>query len=197
MTLQVIGTGFGRTGTDSMRKALNRLGAGPTHHMLELHHDNPVRSLWLDLINGGNPEWEDLFNGYHACVDWPSAFYWPILINRYPDAKVLLTLRSADSWWTSFRATILRYILSNADPQGFAQLLIADQVFSGRPDDRAHAIAVYKRNVDNVVATVPSDRLLIHRLGDGWAPLCQWLERPMPDGPYPSGNTTKEFISRI
>lgn len=196
MTLSVIGTGFGRTGTESMRQALNTLGVGPTHHMHEMGKGSN-RQNWLELVKGAEPEWDKLFKGYSACVDWPSAFYWPALIDEYPDAKVLLTMRSAESWWKSFKATILKHILDYNDPNGFAQLLIAEQVFEGRPDDRAHALKIYNRNVEEVMATVSPDRLLVHNLGDGWEPLCLWLGVPRPEQEYPNGNTTKEFLKKL
>lgn len=197
MALKVVGTGFGRTGTDSMRKALNILGVGPTHHMLELGNDKPLRQSWLELVNGNSPDWDVLFNGYGACVDWPSAFYWRSIIAAYPQAKVLLTMRSAESWWKSYEATILRHIQREDDPPGFAQLLIAEQVFEGRPGDRQHAIATYNRNVEEVLTTVEPERLLVHHLGDGWEPLCQWLNLPVPEIDYPAGNTTQQFNQRI
>ena len=191
--MKVIGTGFGRTGTDSMRKALNILGVGPTHHMFELIEGRSSREQWLEIAEGGKPDWETLFTGYNACVDWPSAFYWQSLITHYPQAKVLLTMRSAESWWKSFEATILKHIQSGDDPHGLAQRLIADQVFDGRPDDRNHAISIYNRNVEEVVSTVAPERLLIHDLGDGWDPLCQFLDVPVPEVDYPMGNTTEDF----
>ncbi|OED35989.1 hypothetical protein AB833_28905 [Chromatiales bacterium (ex Bugula neritina AB1)] len=197
MALKVIGTGFGRTGTDSMRKALNILGTGPTHHMRELGEDSPLHEPWQALVGGAAPDWEVLFNGYQACVDWPSAHYWRQLIKEFPNAKVLLTMRSAESWWESFEATILQHILSGRHPDGFAQRLVAAQVFEGRPDDKRHAIAMYTRNVEEVIATVEPDRLLIHNLGDGWEPLCKWLDVPVPDRPYPQGNSTEEFNRRL
>lgn len=197
MTLKIIGTGFGRTGTDSMRKALNTLGAGPTHHMHELGSNAPLREPWLDLVRGAKPDWDRLFTGYNACVDWPSAYYWRSLVKQYPQAKVLLTMRSAESWWKSYEATILRYIQSNDDPDGFAQLLIADQVFDGRPADRDHAISVYNRNIKDVLTMVPPDQLLVHNLGDGWEPLCQWLDLAIPEVDYPRGNTTSDFVKAI
>lgn len=197
MTLKVIGTGFGRTGTDSMRIALNQLGVGPTHHMTLINEVPGSRDLWLKLANGDTPDWNALFKGYSACVDWPSAFYWRTLIDVYPDAKVLLTMRTAESWWTSFEATILKHIQSSDDPNGFSHRLIAQQVFGGRPDDRHHAIGVYNRNIEEVQAMVAPERLLIHNLGDGWEPLCQWLGVPVPAIEYPKGNTTEDFNRRI
>nr|WP_281496622.1 sulfotransferase family protein [Pseudohalocynthiibacter sp. F2068] len=197
VTLKVIGTGFGRTGTDSMRAALNILGVGPTHHMFELEEGMPLRQPWLDLAKGSQPDWDFLFSGYHACVDWPSAYYWRSLIKVYPEAKVLLTMRSAESWWNSFEATILKYIQSGDDPNGLAKLLVAEQVFDGRPDDRNHAIATYNRNIEEVIATVDTERLLIHSLGDGWEPLCNWLGLSVPEVSYPSGNTTQDIVGRF
>ena len=88
---------------------------------------------------------------------------------------------------------ILKHIQSGDDPNGFAQRLVADQVFDGRPDDREHAISVYNKNIEEVVTTVDSERLLIHNLGDGWEPLCQFLDVPVPEVDYPMGNTTKDF----
>ena len=197
MSLRVIGTGFGRTGTDSMRNALNILGVGPTHHMFELDEGSPLRQGWLDLAKGAAPDWNALFAGYNSCVDWPSAYYWRSLIDEFPKARVLLTMRSAESWWTSFEATTLKYIQSGDDPNGLAHLLVAEQVFGGRPDDREHAIAIYNRNTEEVIAAVDPERLLVHQLGDGWAPLCDWLGLPVPDVEYPSGNTTKDIIRRL
>ena len=193
MTLKIIGTGFGRTGTDSMRKALNILGVGPTHHMFEIAKGTPLREPWLELAKGAAPDWSVLFKGYNACVDWPSAFYWRTLIDHYPEAKVLLTMRPAESWWTSFEATILGHIKRGDDPHGFAQLLVDEQVFHGRADDREYAMAVYNKNVEDVLSTVAADRLLVHNLGDGWEPLCHWLGLPVPDVDYPRGNTTEDF----
>jgi len=152
---------------------------------------------WLELVRGAEADWDRLFEGYNACVDWPSAFYWRTLINEYPDAKVLLTMRTADSWWSSFQATILKHIVNYSDPDGLAQQLVAEQVFEGRPDDRNHAIKIYKRNIEEVVATVAPERLLVHNLGDGWVPLCKWLNIPEPDMQYPQANTTEEFLRKL
>ena len=93
MVLRVIGTGFGRTGTDSMREALNILGFGPCHHMFEVNNDPEQKRLWRALAKGATPDWERLFAGYASCVDFPSAFYWRELLEAYPDAKAILTWR--------------------------------------------------------------------------------------------------------
>lgn len=196
MGLRVIGAGFGRTGTNSMCRALNILGVGPTHHMFELSDKPDMQAQWLAVARGAKPDWEVLLDGYNACIDWPSAFYWRELMQAYPDAGVLLTMRSAESWWRSYEKTILQYVLSGDHPDDFADVLIDAQVFGGRSRERDHAIAVYNRHVSDVIATVPPERLLVHNLGDGWGPLCRWLDLPVPEVDYPRGNSSAEFTDR-
>lgn len=193
MTLKVIGAGFGRTGTDSMREALNMLGLGPCHHMFEVNAHDDQKRMWRALAQGGAPDWDRMFAGYNACVDWPSAHYWSELGAHYPDAKIILTYRTAESWWASFEQTILRGIQRSVEPESLGLALIRDKVFGGRPEDRAHAIAIYEENVRAVKAVVPAERLLVHNLGDGWEPLCAFLRVPVPAEPYPSRNTTNDF----
>ncbi|MGB3179374.1 MAG: sulfotransferase family protein [Albidovulum sp.] len=199
MTIKVIGTGFGRTGTDSMREALTILGFGPCHHMVEVLPYRERKQLWRDRAAGLNPSWEQLFDGFSSCVDWPSAAYWPELIEHYPDARVILTWRSAESWWASFEKTILPHLLADTETEATApgSQMIAERVFGGRPADRDHAIKIYEANVAAVKATVPASRLLIHSLGDGWIPLCAHLGVPVPDIPYPQRNSAKGFDERI
>ena len=193
MSLSVIGAGFGRTGTDSMREALTMLGFGPCHHMSEVMAHEEQKRLWRALAKGGAPDWDTLFAGYKSCVDWPSAHYWPELIEVYPQARVILTWRSPESWWESFQKTILPAITDSQDRESLGIALVTEQVFGGRPHDRAHAIAVYEANVEAVLNTVPAERLLVHKLGDGWGPLCNHLGVPVPDEPYPARNAAAEF----
>ena len=197
MTLKVIGAGFGRTGTDSMREALNILGLGPCHHMLEVNASEDQKQMWRAMVQGAPPEWERLFAGYASAVDWPSAYYWRELMAFYPRAKVVLTYRTADSWWKSFEQTILRGIQASTEPESLGLALVRDKVFSGRADDRALAIARYEDNVNAVKATVPPERLLVHSLGDGWEPLCAHLGVPVPAQPYPSRNSASDFQKAV
>jgi len=196
MTLRVIGTGFGRTGTDSMREALDVLGFGPCHHMHEIIAHEHQKQMWRTLVQGAAPDWEKLFEGYNSCVDWPSAYYWRELIVAYPEAKVILTHRSAESWWASFEKTILAGLNKSTDPQSLGLALIRDKVFGGKMNDKAHAMACYEANVKAVRETVPAARLLVHELGDGWEPLCAHLEVPVPIVAYPSANNAEAFAAR-
>ena len=196
MPLRVIGTGFGRTGTDSMREALDILGFGPCHHMFAVNTSEIQKQRWRALAKGAAPDWESLFEGFGSCVDWPSAFYWRELIQAYPEARVLLTYRTPESWWQSFEKTVLAFSAQGADPESLGVTLIANRVFGGRPQDRDTALAAYEANVEAVLATVPPERLLVHNLGDGWEPLCRHLDVPVPDWPYPSRNSTAQFQER-
>lgn len=197
MALSIIGAGFGRTGTDSMRTALDILGLGPCHHMKAVMESDEQLAMWRTVANGETPDWERIFDGFGACVDWPSAFYWRELSAHYPDAKVLLTMRDSENWYHSMSKTICRVVATSTDPESLGVNLIDRQVFGGRIQDRDHAIAVYERSIDEVISTVPPDRLLIHNLGDGWEPLCEFTGKPVPDVPYPRSNSAQEFTARM
>jgi hypothetical protein len=193
MSIKVIGTGFGRTGTDSMREALTVLGFGLCHHMSEVFAHEEQKRLWRAFAQGAAPDWNEVFAGYSSCMDWPSAFYWRELMTFYPDAKIVLTYRSPESWWESFEKTILIGINKSVDPESLGLALIAKKVFGGWPGDRAHAMSVYEANVRAVMDTVSPVRLLVHKLGDGWEPLCAHLGVAVPDQPYPSRNAQGDF----
>jgi hypothetical protein len=193
MSIQVIGAGFGRTGTDSMREALTILGFGPCHHMAEVNSNDKQRQLWRALAQGATANWDRLLAGYSSCVDWPSAFYWRELMTHFPQAKVILTYRSPESWWESFEKTILAYINRQTDPESLVATLVARQVFDGRPNDRSHAISRYEANVRDVKESVPEGKLLVHNLGDGWESLCAHLGVPKPREPYPNRNSADQI----
>lgn len=193
MALKVIGAAFGRTGTDSMREALDILGLGPCHHMREVNAHEDQKQMWRALVRGAPPDWDRLFEGYRSCVDWPSAYYWRELMAHYPSAKVVLTYRSPESWWESFAQTIMPGIQRSTEPESLGVALIGAKVFGGRFHDREHAIATYEANVRAVKDAVPEERLLVHNLGDGWEPLCAHLDVPVPAVPYPSRNNASEF----
>lgn len=196
MALKVIGTGFGRTGTDSMREALNILGLGPCHHMFEVMGSDVQTQRWRALAKGGAPDWESLFEGYASCVDWPSSYYWRELMEVYPQARVVHTDRSAESWWSSVENSFLSLLQTPSGGESLGEVLIVGRVFGGRVE-RDHAIAVYEAHRREVLACVPPERLLVHQLGDGWHPLCRHLGVAIPDQPYPARNSAEEFRRRM
>jgi hypothetical protein len=197
MALSVIGAGFGRTGTESMKLALEMLGLGPCHHMKEVLPDPSQVALWRAAAQGELPDWEEAFPGYQSAVDWPAAYFWRELSAYYPDAKILLTVRSAESWYASMANTIFKMLATSTDPASIGLKLIGEGVFGGRFHDRAHAIAMYEKNTADVQAAIPRERLLTYTLGDGWEPLCRFLGQPIPNTPFPRTNSTANFGSMI
>ena len=197
MSLSVIGAGFGRTGTESMKLALEALGYSPCHHMTEVLANPAQIALWRRAADGHLPDWEEAYAGYKSAVDWPTAFYWRQLSEYYPEAKILLTVRASGSWYDSFSKTILPLIVAGNDPETIGVKMLNKLVFGGRPDDRAHAISVYERNIAEVKLTTPSRRLLVYELGSGWQPLCAFLGKDIPSIPYPQSNSTGEFQARF
>lgn len=196
MGLSVIGAGFGRTGTDSMKLALEILGFGPCHHMKEVNTPQQ-RAIWRAAAKGEIPDWDEAFAGYRSAVDWPAAHFWRELAGHFPDAKILLTVRSPESWYESASRTIFKAIGRGGDPDSVGEALVKDRVFGGRFDDPELAIAIYERNNEEVQAAFGPDRLLVYPLGAGWEPLCAFLGVPVPDDPYPHRNTTSEFETRL
>lgn len=200
MALSVIGAGFGRTGTLSLKGALETLGFDPCYHMIEVMQHG-FGGLWNDIVHGGTPDWKAVFKGYQATVDWPACNYYRELADLYPDAKVLLSLRDADKWYDSCQNTIFRAMRMerpDAPPNlktqmSMARKLVVENTFGGNIDDRAHCIAVYNRHNETVRQVIPKDRLLVFQPSDGWEPLCDFLGVPVPDAPYPKVNTTEEF----
>ena len=197
MSLSVIGAGFGRTGTESMKLALEALGYSPCHHMTEVLANPAQIALWRRAADGHLPDWEEAYAGYKSAVDWPTAFYWRQLSEYYPEAKILLTVRASGSWYDSFSKTILPLIVAGNDPETIGVKMLNKLVFGGRPDDRAHAISVYERNIAEVKLTIPLRRLLVYELGSGWQPLCAFLGKDIPSIPYPQSNSTGEFQARF
>ncbi len=200
MALSVIGAGFGRTGTLSLKGALETLGFNPCYHMMEVMQHG-FGGIWNDIAHGGTPDWEAVFKGYQATVDWPACNYYRELADLYPDAKVLLSLRDADKWYDSCQNTIFRAMrMEHADAppnlktqMSMARKLVVENTFGGNIDDRAHCIAVYNRHNETVRQVIPKDRLLVFQPSDGWDPLCAFLGVPVPEAPYPRVNTTEEF----
>jgi hypothetical protein len=201
MALEIIGTGLGRTGTKSMQSALNRLGFGPCHHMVEVLTHPETMPLWI-AASKGERNWDRLFAGYRAMVDWPGVQYWRELIAYYPDAKVLHTTRDADAWFESTQQSIfspmsLERFKSGGQAGPFAEFFgaalgdVRDHL-----NDRAFLIDYFHRHEAEVLAAVPAERLLVFPVGSGWKPLCEWLGVEVPDEPYPSENSRADFAQR-
>ena len=202
MTLVLIGAGFGRTGTASLKIALEKLGLAPCYHMLEVFSHPDHAPLWHAAASDPRIAWEGPLAGYSATVDWPGCYFWRELAERYPDAKVLLSVREPGSWYRSVRDTIYQPLTDppGVMPPGWREMtrdLILEGTFGGRLDDRDHAISVFERHNEAVKRAIAPRRLLVYEASEGWEPLCRFLGRPVPAEPFPRVNTTDEWRERM
>lgn len=197
MTLDLIGAGFGRTGTMSLKLALEQLGLGPCYHMVEVFQKPQTPDQWIAVARG-RPDWEAIFDGYRATADWPSATYYAELAAAFSDAKVILTVRDPAAWYASTQATIFRWDGPTPPSEPFLTMIreTVGTLFDQRIHDREHVIGVYERHNARVRATIAPERLLVYQLADGWVPLCAFLGVPIPEGGMPKVNTTEEFQAR-
>jgi hypothetical protein len=197
MTLQVVGAGVGRTGTLSLKVALERLLGGPCYHMAEVFAHPEHVAPWHEAARGGAPDWQALFTGYRAAVDWPAAAFWPELMEAFPDALVVLSVRDADSWWRSANGTIFPSI----DRAGGEWRAMIGDLFANRftpaLTDREACIAAFERHNAEVRRRTPKERLLEWRAAEGWEPLCAALGVPVPEEPFPRVNSSEEFHARL
>jgi hypothetical protein len=191
VSLRVIGPGVGRTGTYSLKLALERLLGGRCHHMAEVLAD-PERELplWAPVLGGKAVDWDAVFAGYVAQVDFPGAAFWQQISAAFPDALVVLSTRPAEDWYRSAASTIFQ--LDEGHGSSPFREVWRDWL-GDRSDDPAATIAAYERHYAAVRSTVAADRLLEWTVADGWAPLCERLGVPVPEEPFPRTNTTEQF----
>ncbi|RFU36406.1 sulfotransferase family protein [Actinomadura logoneensis] len=209
--MDVIGAGYGRTGTLSLKTALERLGFGPCHHMMEMGRPGQLQA-WRAKTRGEPVPWETLFTGYRSAVDWPSAAYWRETTAHYRDAKVVLSVRDPRAWVASMRATILTQFARTQSPPGRVLASLSSvfgtrfaafvEMTSAMPEVREfptlsddELVERFERHTAEVVETVPAERLLVYEVKQGWEPLCAFLDVPVPDEPFPRVNDSAEFSS--
>ena len=199
MPLSVIGAGFGRTGTMSLKLALDRLGFGPCYHMTEVFKNPKASGYWEAAADGKAVDWEEVFAGYGSTVDWPSATFYKQLADAYPGAKVILTDRDPEGWFASTQATIFsRHFRDDTDdPWQRMVLKVIGDLFDRRMTDRDKLIEVYKRHNDQVRRTIAPERLLDYQVSQGWEPLCAFLGVDVPDEPMPKVNSTDDFRQHL
>jgi hypothetical protein len=206
MALKVVGAGFGRTGTLSLKNALEKLGFGPCYHMFEVIERPDHIAMWHRLAFGGSIDWDLLFKDYQSTVDWPAARYWREIAAHYPEAKVLLSLRDPESWYRSVTDTIyqgLKMPVTDSVPplrrqqMEMARKVVLEDTFGGRFEDKAHAIEVYNQHNQEVQRAIAAQRLLVFDAKQGWEPLCRFLDVPVPGEPFPHLNDTASIQERI
>lgn len=203
MPLKVIGAGVGRTGTHSLKLAINQLGFGLCHHMEEVLHNQPVQvPLWAAAVKG-NADWEAIYKGYESAVDWPTARFFRELNAAYPSAKFILTHRNPESWAKSFSATIYKLLAERdqAPKEMQAWLEMSSEVIAktGFPGglDADGLMEAFTAHNDAVKAAIPAQQLLVYQVKDGWDPLCAFLDVPVPAEPFPRTNHRSEFWDRV
>lgn len=212
--MEIIGAGFGRTGTTSLKAALDQLGVGPCFHMSEVFEHPERVAMFHAATRGETVDWDRVFEGYRSTVDWPGATFWRELIARYPDAKVLLSERDPDRWYESVTNTIwrnragaedqdpqmaelLRQMPNIAETRALVQEQIWEGTFGGRFADKEHALRVFREHNAAVRREVPAEKLLVWRAGDGWEPLCEFLGVDVPAEPFPHLNDGQGFRQRV
>ncbi len=204
MALRVVGAGLGRTGTNSLKVALEQLLGGPCYHMLEVFPRPDVIPKWQEAAEGAPFDGEALMPGFIACVDWPAAAFWRELANENPDALVLLSTRSsAQAWWKSANETIFAVARRGAPPdelmlQAHMEMILSllERRFTTEWSDPTAAQRAYDEHNAAVRAAIPAARLVEWQPGDGWEPLAHALGVAVPDEPFPHENTKDEFRAR-
>ena len=206
MALQVIGAGLGRTGTMTLKTALEQLGFGPCHHMIEVFAHPEQAAFWRRAAGGEAVDWDEGFKGYNSSVDWPSAHFYKQTAAHWPEAKVILSRRDPKRWYESMTETILKAMRERAfgggeggggsgskeHPMRFAEMIVKDQTFHGDFSE-ANVIAAFERHNAEVIATIPPERLLVFEAAQGWGPLCAFLGVPVPETDFPRTNSREEF----
>lgn len=208
MTLKIIGAGFGRTGTKSLKAALEQLGFVKCHHMTEVFKNPAQAAEFLSVIRGEPANWEQLLKGYAATTDWPTCTFYQELMLQYPDAKVILSIRDQERWYASSRDTIFAIYSGVPAWLGFifpklkiirdmTIELIWNGTFEDNFEDKEFAIKKFNAHNQEVIDTVSADKLLVFEVKQGWEPLCEFLGVPVPDTPFPHLNDKKQFQRMI
>jgi hypothetical protein len=210
--MKVIGAGFGRTGTMTLKVALEELGAGPCYHMVEVLWGDTTRlPLWQAAANGEAVDWQAVFAGFESTVDWPGCTFYEPLMEVFPEAKVLLTVRDPDAWYESAKNSIYAALIAGRrgelsggsntppSPEAFEMIsrLIWEGTFHGRFEDRAYAIEMFNRHNEEVRRKVPAERLVVHEVKDGWGPLAEMLGVEEPTAPFPRLNDKAAFREMV
>ena len=189
--MKVIGAGLGGTGTLQAKAALELLGVGPCYQVAEVAKHPEHAQLWRDVAAGEAVPWDAIFGPYESCVDFPACVFYADLLDTYPDAKVLLTVRDPERSYERVHETIYKLSTAHDSPlppvlrEAFASI-VWDGLFDGRFEDREHAVGVFRGWTDEVSSRVPAERLLVYDVAEGWAPLCGFLGVGAPDEPFPA-----------
>ncbi len=204
-TPRVIGAGWGRTGTASLKRALEQIGFGPCHHMEEVIATPADVPTWISAARGNKIEWPTFLRGWGSTCDFPSALYYRELAEAFPEAKVVLTVRDAEGWYESMRTTIVqsfkrfpnRFIVPHLPRIGAPAQVMSPSPLKARIMDRfadkPAILAEFQAHNEEVKRVIPPERLLVFDVKQGWGPLCAFLGVAVPEGPFPRVNDAKQF----
>jgi hypothetical protein len=215
--VKVIGAGFGRTGTMSLKVALETLGFGPCYHMIEVFEHPEHVGFWEAAWRSEPVDWEKVLGDYEATVDWPACTFYEELLRRHPDAKVLLSVRDPERWYESTRNTIyelskiiagswlsrVTFAFVGLFVPGVFEIgrmdneIIWQGTFDGKFEDKRHAMEVFNRHNEEVRRRIPRERLLVYEVKEGWGLLCEFLGVEEPDQPFQRLNDAAEMRRRI
>ena len=211
MAIKVVGLGMGRTGTYSLKLALEKLGFGPCYHMETLlEHPEEVK-YWKELDRTGRTDWQALWGDYQSAVDFPTIAYYQAVLQQYPEAQCILTLREEEKWYESAINTILdaepglreKVIMSFRMPfsvrlRHLVQVFQLTNKFWTRQagpkfKQKQNALTFYRRWNEQMIHEIPEERLLVYQISEGWEPLCTFLSVAVPNEPFPHANIRSEF----
>ncbi len=215
--MKFIGAGFGRTGTTSLKAALEELGFGPAYGLTEVFENPQHVGFWKAARRGEKVDWRGFLADYEVAVDWPACAFYEELMEAFPKALVILTVRDPEPWYESLHSTIyrLRKVTHGPPPLraafafagmfapgvvGTARLadhLVWEDTFDGRFEDKPYAMEVFEANNEEVRRRVPPERLLMFDVREGWGPLCEFLGIEVPDKPFPHLNEAQEMRRRL
>ncbi|GAA1511329.1 sulfotransferase family protein [Streptomyces synnematoformans] len=207
--LKLINAGLGRTGTTSLQVALERLGYGPCYHMFDIVSNEERLAEWEGIVcDGKQPDWPSLFDGFASIVDGPPSLHYAQIMKAFPEAKVVLTVRDAEGWYRSTHDTLYQFVVRNRQnpPEAgtrqarmfrMINVLMWDGLLNGRFDDGQYAMDVYRRYNQDVIDSVPADRLLVYDVQQGWEPLCTFLGADVPAEEFPHVNSTASMRERM
>ncbi len=196
MTLRVVGAGLYRTGTKSLKAALEVLLGRPSYHMAEVFQHPEHIPVWHAAAEGRMPDWQAFLKDYNATLDAPAAYFWPELSRVFPDALILLSIRSEESWWRSASQTVMKTEGMVSPEWDAMNNAMRASRFATTRSDKQSMIHGFRQHNERVRAEADPDRLLEWTIGDGWEPLCSALNVPIPDQPFPHTNSTEEWLAR-